>query len=74
MEEKQTAIEWLVKQCFPIMQNTPPLDTIIEQAKQIEKEQIEIAFAKSYLIGLAEVNYDEVNKASEQYYSETYGK
>lgn len=48
--------------------------TLIDRCLQLEKEQIEMAFAKSYLIGLAEVNYDEVNKASEQYYSETYGK
>ena len=41
---------------------------------QVEKEQIEIAFSKSYLIGLAEVNYDDVNKAAEQYYNKTYKK
>lgn len=50
------------------------LSEYVNKAIEMEKEQIEIAFAKSYLIGLAEVNYDDVNKASEQYYNETYAK
>jgi hypothetical protein len=66
---KQTAVEWLVEQ-FNLQSYLPH----IEKAKQMEKEQIEIAFAKSYLIGCEEVSYNDANKASEQYYNETYGK
>jgi hypothetical protein len=40
----------------------------------MEKEQIEIAFAKSYLTGCEEVSYNDANKASENYYNETYGE
>ena len=50
------------------------LEAVIKEAKQMEKEQIEIAFAKSYLIGCEEVSYNDANKASENYYKETYGK
>lgn len=80
MANKQTAVEWLenalAKKLKHIVENKDfiLMETLFEQAKQMEKEQIEMAFAKSYLIGLAEVNYDDVNKASEQYYNENYGK
>jgi hypothetical protein len=78
MENKQTAekltamehlINWIDSDCTP-------MDCVMKAKEllQMEKEQIEMAFAKSYLIGLAEVNYDDVNKASEQYYNENYGK
>lgn len=67
MEEKQTAVEWLVKQCFPIMENTPPLDNIIKQAKQMEKEQI----CHAYLEGLSSILE---HRDEEEYYNETYDK
>ena len=62
-------INWIDSDCTP-------MDCVMKAKEllQMEKEQIEMAFAKSYLIGLAEVNYDDVNKASEQYYNENYGK
>ena len=77
MQKKQTAIEWLEDNL-----NFEPHDEqdfiknnyIWEQAKAMEKEQIEMAFSKSYLIGLEEVNYDDANKQAEQYYNETYGQ
>jgi hypothetical protein len=46
---------------------------LLYEAKQMEREQIEIAFAKSYLIGCEEVSYNDANKVSEEYYYETYG-
>jgi hypothetical protein len=72
MEKKQTAVELLeqqLKERYSLMNSEP----LFEQAKQMEKEQIEIAFAKSYLIGCEEVSYNDANKASENYYNETYG-
>jgi len=72
MEKKQTAVELLeqqLKERYSLMNSEP----LFEQAKQMEKEQIEIAFAKSYLTGCEEVSYNDANKASEQYYNETYG-
>jgi hypothetical protein len=56
------------KQCLIDIQNK-----IDDGLLQMEKEQIEIAFAKSYLIGCEEVSYNDANKASENYYNETYG-
>jgi hypothetical protein len=67
--KNQTAVEWLMEQRL----QGANLDIALEQAKQMEKEQIEIAFAKSYLIGCEEVSYNDANKASENYYNETYG-
>ena len=79
-KKETTAVEWLVKELTNLGYIYAPsfghaiIDNKIEQAKAMEKEQIEMAFSKSYLIGLAEVNYDDVNKAAEQYYNETYAK
>jgi hypothetical protein len=56
------------KQCLIDIQNK-----IDDGLLQMEKEQIEIAFAKSYLTGCEEVSYNDANKASENYYNETFG-
>jgi hypothetical protein len=57
MEKKQTAVEWLAEQRL----QGANLDIVIEQAKQMEKEQIEDAFViRPY------TNF-------EKYYNETYG-
>jgi len=86
MEKKQTAVEWYIVQRDKLEYNyhydfegigirkySEMKKEIQEQAKQMEKEQIEIAFAKSYLTGCEEVSYNDANKASENYYNETYG-
>lgn len=65
---KQTAVEWLVEQCFPIMRNTPPLSQIIEQAKQMEKEQIIDAWEDGY------DNAVVFRAGWQQYYEFKYGK
>jgi len=74
---KQTAvdtlIEILVQECG-FDNETETAQRVILLAKQMEKEQIEIAFAKSYLTGCEEVSYNDANKASENYYNETYGE
>jgi len=53
---KQTAVEWLVE-----MLDLPPNNYLIEQAKEMEKEQIEEAFA---------MGNDDISSA--QYYNETF--
>ena len=62
----QTAVEFL----FEKLWNTPidklTWHTILEQAKQMEKEQI-IKFANDYLD-------DDSDLTAEQYYNETYNK
>ena len=67
---KQTAVEWLVEQletygspsCLQL--DWQIFDELIDQAKQMEKEQIETA------IDECRHNY----KHSDNYYNETYGK
>jgi len=62
MEKKQTAVEWLVEK---LDQNFDYVaDTIIEQAKQMEKEQMIDAYYEGKEYGFKE--------QGEQYYKETY--
>ena len=77
MENKQTAVEWLIEQiesCKITMYNDGNRKklislvegNLIEQAKEIEKEQI---------IDAWDVGKDSFSSMSaEQYYNETYGK
>ena len=85
MEKKQTAVEWYIEQeqilgdklsegIIGLSLFNDEVAKLKIQAKQMEKEQIEIAFAKSYLTGCEEVSYNDANKASENYYNETYGE
>jgi len=69
---QQTAIEWLVEQ-IKSDQNQKALSAnqwmqVIEQAKQMEKEQIVEAH------GLKYYDLNEGTVTGEQYYKETYGK
>ena len=67
MRSKQTAVEWLVEK---LDQNFDYVaDTIIEQAKQMEKEQI----VEAYNIGRND-KHNDFSREAEQYYNETYGK
>jgi hypothetical protein len=72
---QQTAVEYLMEQLkFTNKEAYAELhcNGEFEKAQQMFKEQTEMAFAKSYLIGVECVTYDDANKASEQYYNETY--
>ena len=60
--KKQTAVEWLVEQCPRI--ETIVADCILEQAKEMEKQQIEEAWDSAYG---GDSSHD-----GEQYYKETY--
>jgi hypothetical protein len=62
MENKQTSVEWLVEQVEDFI-GLIPVD-IIEQAKEMERHQIIIA----YDMGDRDVRYQ-----PEQYYEQTYG-
>ena len=65
---KQTALEWLFNQLLLKNPNILGYGDYLEQAKEMEKEQIENA----YRIGsVNELTYGD-NKA-EQYYKKTYG-
>jgi hypothetical protein len=83
MSNKQTAVEWLVKELnqkidFIPLEKWDMIRDIIQQAKEMEKEQIvntwSEATAPQHEIGLSDASYviAQIKKA-EQYYNETYG-
>ena len=61
---KQTAVEWLVEQ-LPLIQQEG-LRYVIEEAKEMEKEQIMEAYNTSFLLR------DKPYSTAEKYYKETY--
>jgi hypothetical protein len=64
---KQTAVEWLEEQCPRI--KTFVAYSILEQAKEMEKKQIEMAFRKGFIT--EQWDKTKENK-SKQYYNETF--
>jgi len=64
METKQTAVEWLAEQLMHPKIHNP----YIEQAKAMEKQQIEKAFYDGDCNG----TFETINAS--KYYNETYGK
>jgi HSP90 family molecular chaperone len=69
---QQTAVEWLIEQMIKEISKhisieiTPRGSELIEQAKEMEKEQIVNAWM--------DIDTDFERKCAEQYYNETYGK
>ena len=61
--KSKTAVEWLIEQ-WPILESQLP-DWLIEQAKEMEKEQIKDAYRIGYINYLPTTN-------SEEYYNETF--
>ena len=73
-ETKQTAVDWLINIVIKSIKNLSEdeceyLSEIIEQAKQIEKQQI-IDFANNYGFDICGYDYEK----AEQYYNETFGE
>jgi hypothetical protein len=76
---KQTAVEWLTEklnQCEPMYsgvqsnEHKEHLDTLIEQAKEMEKEQMWEYIKKIYCIGHKSLEFHRLE--FEQYYNETF--
>jgi len=76
--KQQTAVEWIIKQLIfktefenlpnqYVLMSDKNIDNIIEQAKEIEKEQI----ISTYKEGHYHLELDAFNP--DQYYNETYG-
>ena len=65
---KQTAVEWLIEQ-WPILESQIP-ERILEQAKDMEKEQIEDAFVECWKANMPD-GY-ECKLSAEEYYNETF--
>ena len=65
----KTAVEWMVEKLFKPMDN-PPIENvsdIIEQAKELEKQQIYDALTFGYKL-------EDISITKEQYYTETFNK
>jgi hypothetical protein len=78
MEKKETAVEYLVEQLFKIHNNTTDVKemnskSIIEQAKQMEKEQHEETWFSSRDEDMGD-EFKVEQKSFEDYYNETYGE
>ncbi len=72
-ETKQTAVEWLEDQIFKSAKFIDiDLFQAIEQAKEMEKEQI-VNSCYSWYSKLGNTNNVIVYKLPEEYYNETYG-
>ena len=70
MEKKQTAVELLeqqLKERYSLMNSEP----LFEQAKQMEKEQVEYAYQKGRFSGQTNWGYGN-DVTAEQFYKETY--
>lgn len=69
MEQKeQTAVEWLVEQLFADNEIFGCSKELLEQAKQMEKEQIIDTYKKAQVLMVMDSS-----KQAEQYYNEEYG-
>ena len=64
---KQTAVDWLVDNLHYL--HSTKWDDIVEQAKEMEKEQIMDAWIDDRF----PLDKDWVKQCAEQYYNETYG-
>ncbi len=79
MENKQTAVDWLTYKIEEQRENgNVDLRTTLfycEQAKAMEKEQIEDAYCNGFFDAWDNPTYKEVQRpeSAEQYYNETYG-
>ncbi len=74
---KQTAVEWLEEQLFELRNPTLNQIEIIKQAKEMEKEQLQLAYASRCSFISCEGNDIEENincKCGKQYYKETYNR
>jgi len=82
METKQTAFDWLISQLQKTRnyqrvineanESGSTVMDVIEQAKEMEKEQIETAWDDGNILGRNGLVEEEYNTGS-QYYKQTYG-
>ena len=83
METKQTAVDWLVEQIqngkieiiySDKIHSIKCIPTIVQQAKEMEKEQIEDAFQCGKWDWSEHITKGTESKDLAQYYNKTYGK
>jgi len=69
----QTTVDWLTKQFISFLTIDSPIkhdmiNEVVKQAKEMEKEQIAVAYDRGYIDG-----YVDNGKVGLDYYNETYG-
>lgn len=64
---KQTAVDWLFTQLWETPKDKFTWNSILQEAKQMEKDQMEDAYEETNLFYSPFENFNE-------YYQETYGK
>jgi hypothetical protein len=70
---KQTAVEWLVEQFNTTINYTlEEYEKKVEQAKEMERQQIMTAFTQGDIFGAD--YFDGVNITEENYYNQTFNK
>jgi len=75
--KQQTAVEWFANQLHRVVSNTTDALTynhkeLLEQAKEIQKEQIITAFVECWKANIPDGF--ECKLSAKQYYNETYGE
>jgi hypothetical protein len=75
-EKQQTAVEWLYEHILLTPLDIRSINKCLEQAKEMEKEQIINAREDGFLWGMRNTNNFYADKVieSEQYYNETFNK
>jgi hypothetical protein len=75
MENKQTAVEWLEDKLPTIFKEITINKQLLEQAKEMEKEQITKTARQCHFEGVRQSakTSEEYIAYGEQYYNETYG-
>lgn len=75
MEKKQSSLDYLIEQLFKTRNNSTEVketnsESIIQQAKQMHKEEILIAYSKA--LPITDGVFTAIDKAHD-YYNETFG-
>ena len=75
MENKQTAVEWLVEQLFADNEIFGCSKELFQQAKEMEKQQIKNSYHSGTIDGFnfRTASISSISPDSEQYYNEEYG-
>ena len=73
--KNQTAVEWLVEQLIDeVIQGKLLIPNLIEQAKAMEKEQMDKVSEDWFVEGCSHMKENKrIYQSFEQYYNETYG-
>ena len=72
---KQTSVEWLFEKLWETPKDKFTWHSILEQAKEMEKEQIKDAWLDAWKDSMLDPLEDKYYEPeAEQYYNETYGK